>query len=550
MMRSFTGVSTLAILLVAAAASARAQATWQSTAAVDADGERSASLAFGVPETDAQLLIASCRPDMPGQVQVWLNLPLSPDAPAGAASVSFAVNRQVEARPALVEAGGGEEKDGPRISLVLGHDDPLWQLLMAGTSSRLSADGSTWVDMHLTGSRAAISQFLRGCETLAVATPAPSDPADQPSALVALPGPLYEVGAEPAEATSAFSGAALPSFEPGTELMGTGSSNMLGGEEWIEVRPGRGSGPAAWVLRSALTPISGGAPQYENLNQAANLMLRGAPNADASPVGAVPPRAIVVDQGQREGPWVLVRFGDIVGWASHDYLLPMVPATSGDVPAETEIPLDEQGGVAGGEPTDADATPDDGVDVDAGSDVDADGTVDADVDVDAGREAAGGEEIADLQSYRVTRVGWEVACDPCASAEDTVCSLSSGELPNTFAVVADDIRPQRVGDLRIGMDLPPDPQGTLTVTVDGAQVVAIPPADITYMAMTGEFLLQPPYIDPVLTSMIGGSTVAVAFVGADGGVHSFSLPLAGFSAGITDLLATSPQYPRDSACRM
>jgi hypothetical protein len=508
MIRMLTGATALALTLAFAAGSAIAQERWQSYVFNDENGMPAASLAFGIPETDALLLGATCRADMPGQIEMTLNLPLAAQAADGPTTVSFSAGSRVEARPAVVEgigAGGEEGKAGPVIKLTLDRHDVLWEILAAASSSRISASGGATVGMHLSGSRAAIAQFLRGCDTIAAGGPVEAADWEPPALgeMSALSGPLFVVGDAPAEATSSFSGGgALPPFPPGTELMWTGSANFSEGVEWLEVQPGRGSGPAAWVQRSALTPISGGATEYQNLNYAANLVLRESPSASAAQVGTVPPRATgIVDQGQLEGNWVMVRYGDVTGWASHDYLLPMFP-----------VPDSEE--------------------------------------VGNGEAVTGGEGDADLPTYEVSHEGWQVTCNPCASYEEPVCSLTAGGLPNSVTVVADDASPDRIGDIRIGMDLAPDPQGTLAIVVDGEQAVAIPPADNVYMAMTGEFLLVHPNIDTVLTEMAAGETVAIAFTDTSGQVLSFSLPLAGFSDGVTDLLATSPQYPRDSACRM
>ena len=565
MTRFFAGVSVSVLVLAASTSLTWAQPVWESAAGLDQRGGRVATLTFGAPGSDVPLMAATCRSDMPGQVHVVLNLPLAADTPPGAASASIAVGRRVETRPALIERSGGG-KDSPVVSLMLGRDDPLWQMLMAGISSRLSADGNTWVEMHLRGSRAAITQFMRGCDTIATTAPEASLDLTQP--MVPLAGPLFVVGDAPAEATSAFSGAPLEPFAPGTELMATGSANTLDGEEWIEIRPGRGSGPAAWVRRSALVPVSGGATQYQNLNLAQNLLLRGSPNAQATPVAAVPPRATgIIDQGEREGGWVLVRFGNVTGWAPHDELLPMFPVTTVEIPPDTEIPLalelEAETAGEGAPPAEGDEAvleaPDPAFDDEAavtgdeaqgageGTDVAAADTEEA----AAGAEAVpDGETAVEAPAYEAAHRDWTVTCDPCNAGEEPVCSLRAGVPPDSLSIVPDEARPQRVGDIRIGMDLPPDPRGTLTVTVDGAQVVAIPPASVTYMAMTGEFLVQQPHVDAMLTAMIGGNAVSVAFTDDAGAVHSFSVPLAGFSAGVTDLLATAPQYPRDAACPM
>ncbi len=268
--------------------------------------------------------------------------------------------------------------------------------------------------------------------------------------------------------------------------MASGLSTSRNGVEWMEVATERGAGSFAWVQRAQLTPSSGGAAEYRNLNQAANLLLRASPAGNAAVVGSVPPNVIgILDQGQRQGSWVLVRYGATTGWASHDYLLPILPATA----------------ASNGSPAPA--------------------------------------------PYRAAHGDWQVTCDPCASYEDPVCSAWSGSL----TIVADDLDPARIADLRVGMDLPGEPAGMLTVTVDGQGVASIPPTDLVYMGMTGEFLLEQPYVDSILTAMAQGRVAEVTFTPGSGQTQSFTLPLADFPAAVSDLLAHSPATPRDAACR-
>ncbi len=48
-----------------------------------------------------------------------------------------------------------------------------------------------------------------------------------------------------------------------------------------------------------------------------------------------------MDQGQRSGDRVLVRFGTVTGWAAHDYLLPIIaPAPPAPVPTPTPTGAD------------------------------------------------------------------------------------------------------------------------------------------------------------------------------------------------------------------
>lgn len=519
MFRTVLGVSICAAAMALGAATAQAQQQWQSYEYQDSGGRWVAELVFGIPQTDAIRLLGFCSADNPGLVDLSLFGINGGRQPGSAVTVTFSTARYLESRSATIRPGDNEEF-GPYVNLILDRYDALWEVLMSESNARMVVGGGSWADMHLSGSRVAISSFLSSCDW--VGSGGGSGPVvggGGGGGLEPLLGPLFVVSGGPAQAYSElYGGVALPSFPSGTELMATNAAGNNGGVEWVEVVADRGAGATAWVERARLSPTSGGATEYQNLNQVAALLLRSSPSANGSVVGSIPANATgVQDQGQRQGNWVLVSYANLTGWASHDYLVPMLaPAILGPiVPDYTGGPVNSGGTVSS-----------------------------------SGLGQGGGNGSPSIPpAYQASYGGWEVYCDACASYEEPVCVMYGGDVPDGLAVVADYADPTRIGDVRVGMELFGGTRGTLTLLVDGEVAALVPPSDLTYMEMTGEFLVEPPYVDSLLTAMVAGNNLAAIFTSTNGQTRSFSTSLNGFSDGVSDLLATSPGYPRDASCR-
>lgn len=333
MIRPLIGASLAALASLIGTARAQDEA-WQTFTFTDENGDPVAGLIFGIPETDAALLAAYCHPATPGAIDVALYMGTGTEKPGDDATITFAIPGNVQARTAFVD-GSFESETGPFFSMPLDRSDALWEALMSGSTSTVSANAGPAIAMHLRGSRAAIGSFLESCDALASA----------------------------------------PSHQ--------GESDEGMGPE------GYGAGFGAWTA----------------------------------------------------------------------------------------------------------------------------------------------------------------SCSPCASYEDPMCTIFAGQMPQTIALVADDANPNRIGDIRIGMDLPGDMTGTLTVTVDGVPAATIPPDAVVYMGMTGEFLIQAPYLKRLLGAMSQGATVEVSFTSTSGETQSFGVPLDGFTEATAGLLANSPSFPRDAECR-
>ncbi len=303
-------------------------------------GGRLGSLVYGVPETDDVVLVGTCQAQPSRQVDLMLYINPGANLPGQQIQVSFATNAlAITTRAGLMIDSGF----GPAGNVVLSRDDVLWGRFRADTEALFSLDGRNYFTASLRGSNAAITSFFRICDTLwGIAAPVtpPTQPAgatpagagqNQPSPGQALPGPLFLVGSTPLRAFSNFTGGVeLAPFPAGTELMSLNASGTSNGVEWVQVVSRRGGGQTAFVQRSLLVPTSGGATEYQNLNTAANLVIRTSPNTGASVAGTIPPNARgVFDQGQRSGNFVSVRYGNITGWASHDYLTPILAAGAG-----------------------------------------------------------------------------------------------------------------------------------------------------------------------------------------------------------------------------
>lgn len=335
----------LAALVAASAGPAWAQAdlVWRAYDNVDG-GARLGTLIFGVPETDDIVLAATCRAQPSRQVDVVLYINPGANVPGQQIQVTVGTNGMaLSTRPGrMIDSGFG-----PAGNLTLSRDDALWGRLRADTEALFALDGRSFFTVSLRGSSAAITNFFRTCDAIwGIAAPAttPTQPAgttpagagqNQPSPGQALPGALFLVGSTPLRAFSNFvGGVELAPFPAGTELMSLNATGTSSGVEWLQVVSRRGAGTTAFVQRSLLVPTSGGATEYLNLNTAANLVIRTSPNTGASVAGVIPPQSRgIFDQGQRSGNFVRVRFGTITGWASHDYLAPiLVGGAAGTTP--------------------------------------------------------------------------------------------------------------------------------------------------------------------------------------------------------------------------
>lgn len=330
----FSRLSLLVLAMLAGTATAHAQQIWQATEYTDDAGNRVGAIVFGTPETDDQWLIGTCSAATPAQVALDLYIDPGFFAEGQQGLVYFRASSLPETSRMATFAFNGMVGVYPR--LVLPAADPIWQTFIRALSIEIGVEGTDWLTISLRGSANAFARFGQICDSIPGTAPpgaggnAPAVPAagptPAPAGAQALIGPLFTVQGAPVRAFAGPNGAEIAPVQAGTELMATNRTSSREGFEIIEVMTQRGLGNIFWVPRQALTPISGGASEYQNLNQVANLVIRAEPRGNAGSVGAIPPNARgIFDQGQRSGSYVLIRYGNTTGWASHDYLLPLLP---------------------------------------------------------------------------------------------------------------------------------------------------------------------------------------------------------------------------------
>lgn len=149
------------------------------------------------------------------------------------------------------------------------------------------------------------------------------------------------------------------------------------------------------------------------------------------------------------------------------------------------------------------------------------------------------------EAYEAQFGDWTVSCDPCASYEDSVCLLWTnpdiGEIwifpideQDPKSPLAMSYFPER--NLAIGTE------GTLTVSVDGSELLAISPPDVAYLEMYGDLFVEAAVATPLLPHLSAGATLTLEYVDADGGAPE-TFDLEGFGSALADLQQHLP-FPR------
>jgi invasion protein IalB len=365
--------------------------------------------------------------------------------------------------------------------------------------------------MHLDGSRVALSQFLASCDRVWAGELGPGPlgpPAGGAPAPLAADGPLFRTGARSIPAYSSYRwGVVLDPLPPGTTLTATGRTGVVDGDAWLEVSSDGVPPRTVWVLRADLAAEPGETGAYLNPEESASLLMHAEPKPDAPVVGVIPPRGTgILDMGQRQGDWVLVRFGSGEGWVAHARLRPLL-----DPPPMVAAP---------GQPPAQAAAP------------------------------------APPEPYAQDHGAWHVDCDPCrAPAEGATCriatesvatvrsrgtlTLDAPEVPVPGTVV-DERRPPLgpAGRYRTGFAMPgPNDGGSLSLAIDGADPIRPP---VWALDPSGEAaVILPSTIEPLLDALRSGRLVTVTV--ADG-TRSWadSFDLAGFAAAYADMTGRLP----------
>ena len=144
--------------------------------------------------------------------------------------------------------------------------------------------------------------------------------------------------------------------------------------------------------------------------------------------------------------------------------------------------------------------------------------------------------------YEATYGAWSVVCNPCASYEESVCTMwpesESGSL-SIFPTDEGDPKPPLAMTYYPGRELAFETQGTLTVSVDGAPVRVIEAPNVIYTAMYGDLFIEAVEVAAMLPDLREGGIATLEFLDADGSQPD-AFPLDGFGAALDDLLAQLP----------
>lgn len=127
------------------------------------NGKSGASLTFGIPETDAIALNATCEAGNPGPYIPIMTLVDIAGRPHGVpAQIQVQAGGFQQAFQGTVSALS-EEYAGVQIAVPV--DDPFWSVLISGRLVSLGMPGNQSVTLSAPGSVGAISRFLDQCRT-------------------------------------------------------------------------------------------------------------------------------------------------------------------------------------------------------------------------------------------------------------------------------------------------------------------------------------------------------------------------------------------------
>lgn len=127
-------------------------------------GKTGASLVFGIPETDAIAINATCEAGNPGPfvpVMALVDLGGMPNGlPVQVQVRAGAFNQTYQGTVSFLS----EEYSGAQLAIPV--DDPFWAVLDSGQPVSIGATGKQPVTLHAPGSVDAVSSFLDRCQTI------------------------------------------------------------------------------------------------------------------------------------------------------------------------------------------------------------------------------------------------------------------------------------------------------------------------------------------------------------------------------------------------
>ena len=152
---------------------------WLAYQTADDDGNVTGQLRFGVPETGAVTVDATCTASPPAKIRVALYIPTGAIVAGDPADVRFVTpGHREQSRPGAVV----EDAFGTHAVVELAPDDAVWTRLADALTSSIGVTGTRSVAVDLTGSRDAIRQFLQGCAALPLPPPPEADAPQPPPA--------------------------------------------------------------------------------------------------------------------------------------------------------------------------------------------------------------------------------------------------------------------------------------------------------------------------------------------------------------------------------
>ena len=140
--------------------------------------------------------------------------------------------------------------------------------------------------------------------------------------------------------------------------------------------------------------------------------------------------------------------------------------------------------------------------------------------------------MAQVAPYTAQHQAWSVYCDPCASAEEEICGIRSGNIT---------VVPFHPKTIFYDLDLPPGIGGTLTFLVDRLPPVTVAPPSMTYEGLRGAFRIGGSVASQLVTAFGAGRSLRVVFVGPGGLSGRDEISLAGFSDAANDASAVMAQ---------
>jgi VHL beta domain len=146
------------------------------------EGPDSANLVYGIPQTDASELTATCQPGT-GRVEISLSRSAGNVRPGGAVFVSISAGAFAKTYPGV--GSPVSDLDGashPEIALTT--DDGLWSALIHEHAATVRIASSQPFDISLSGSGDPVKQFVAVCSSSPIVAPPPPPP----SPPVPLPG--------------------------------------------------------------------------------------------------------------------------------------------------------------------------------------------------------------------------------------------------------------------------------------------------------------------------------------------------------------------------